>query len=29
VGLDPLAHYLKQMNIDWDIEEYKNQQSEY
>jgi hypothetical protein len=25
VGLDPLAHYLKQWNIVWDVEEYKKQ----
>jgi hypothetical protein len=27
-GLDPLAHYLKQMNIEWNLEEYKKQQSD-
>ena len=25
VGLDPLAHYLKQWNINWNVEEYKRQ----
>jgi hypothetical protein len=25
VGLDPLAHYLKQWNIVWNVEEYKKQ----
>jgi len=29
VGLDPLAHYLKQWNIDWNVDEHKRQQSDH